>query len=220
MKVFHLTLVLQETLFYATRELGRLVETGSYLHNYALAYALGYVNSPVRICGRQPSYEKDLKGLTIYVTPAKPIKVSYGLERYAARSEFLRTVKTKEELNIPEYGFHKVILPESAFQCFLFSKGNIEIPKYVRLGKNSAKAKIDVEPCDVKVIEVTPPLIISFPLNPRDLSVEPTNYEEERMLPNSLYTKTAFDVHEALSVTWTKGLVYLPTEMNYFASRK
>jgi len=220
MRPFHLTLVLQETLFYATRELGRLVETGRYLHNYALAYALGYVTSPVRIYDRQPSYEKDLKGLTVYITPAKPIEVSYGIERYAARSEFLRTVKAKEELNIPEYGFHKVILPESAFECFLFSKESIGISKFVRLGKNLAKAKIDVEPCNVKVIEVTPPLIVSFPLNPRDLPIEPTNYEEERMLPNSLYTKTAFDVHEALSVSWTKGLVYLPTEMNFFASRK
>ena len=36
-------LVLHENLYYATREVGRLYETGRCLHNYALTYALGFV---------------------------------------------------------------------------------------------------------------------------------------------------------------------------------
>jgi len=44
--IYHGRLVLHESLFFATREIGRLYETGRYLHNYALTYALGLATSP------------------------------------------------------------------------------------------------------------------------------------------------------------------------------
>jgi len=40
MHVTRCRLMLHENLFYATREIGRLYETGRYLHNYGLTYAL------------------------------------------------------------------------------------------------------------------------------------------------------------------------------------
>ena len=38
---FHLTL--HDSLYYATREMGRLYETESVIHNWALTYALGLI---------------------------------------------------------------------------------------------------------------------------------------------------------------------------------
>ena len=43
MHIYHLELTLQDTVYFATRELGRLYATENYLHNYALTYALGKV---------------------------------------------------------------------------------------------------------------------------------------------------------------------------------
>jgi len=40
MHIQRCTLTLQESVYYATREMGTLYETGNYLHNYALTYAL------------------------------------------------------------------------------------------------------------------------------------------------------------------------------------
>ena len=41
-------LVLHDSVYYSTREVGRLFETGRYLHNWALTYALGLAASDWR----------------------------------------------------------------------------------------------------------------------------------------------------------------------------
>jgi len=46
MHLYLCRLTFHENLFYATREMGRLYETGRYLHNYALTYALGLAVAP------------------------------------------------------------------------------------------------------------------------------------------------------------------------------
>ena len=57
----HLTL--HDTLFYATREMGRLYETGKYLHNYGLTYALGLVQAPSFHANQVPNYATHLEPL-------------------------------------------------------------------------------------------------------------------------------------------------------------
>ncbi|MEZ4622718.1 MAG: type I-D CRISPR-associated protein Cas5/Csc1 [Caldilineaceae bacterium] len=69
--ICHLTL--HENLFYATREIGRLYETGRYLHNYGLTYALGFVVAPYFNATALPRYAEDFRTLNeraCYVTPA------------------------------------------------------------------------------------------------------------------------------------------------------
>ena len=46
MHIYHCRLMLHEPLFFATREVGRLYETGRFLHNYALTYALRQASAP------------------------------------------------------------------------------------------------------------------------------------------------------------------------------
>src|SRR5450759_5109532 len=81
----HLTLyrlTFHENLFYATREVGRLYETGRYLHNYALTYALGLANAPYFQPQQIPAYSEELSGLNkqgIYVTPARGLDVRYQM---------------------------------------------------------------------------------------------------------------------------------------------
>ena len=87
--IYHCELELHDSLYFATREIGRLYETEPIIHNYALCYALGLVDSQIYattvaeedsyryFCQEQvPKYEQHLTPLNqqgIYVTPARAI---------------------------------------------------------------------------------------------------------------------------------------------------
>ena len=43
--IYRCELELHDSLYFATREIGRLYETEAIVHNYALCYALGLVDS-------------------------------------------------------------------------------------------------------------------------------------------------------------------------------
>jgi len=45
-------------IYYATREIGRLYETGDHLHNYALTYALGFARSAYHADSLSPTYRE------------------------------------------------------------------------------------------------------------------------------------------------------------------
>lgn len=63
MHIYHLELTLQDTVYFATRELGRLYATENYLHNYALTYALGLAKSSYHDSQHIPHYQEDLEPL-------------------------------------------------------------------------------------------------------------------------------------------------------------
>ncbi|MFM6191875.1 type I-D CRISPR-associated protein Cas5/Csc1, partial [Planktothrix sp.] len=44
--IYRCTIELHDSLYFATREIGRLYETEPILHNYALCYALGLIDNP------------------------------------------------------------------------------------------------------------------------------------------------------------------------------
>ena len=87
--IYRCQIELHDSLYFATREIGRLYETEPVIHNYALCYALGLVDSEIYsttvseehsyryFCVEQvPKYEPHLTALNqqgIYVTPARSI---------------------------------------------------------------------------------------------------------------------------------------------------
>src|SRR5919205_2204513 len=85
MYILRCTLTLHESLYYATREMGTLYETGQFLHNYALSYAFfneTRIQVPYFCDSYRPSYSDELTRLQetgIYVTPALPLNVDYLL---------------------------------------------------------------------------------------------------------------------------------------------
>ncbi|MFM5956386.1 MAG: type I-D CRISPR-associated protein Cas5/Csc1, partial [Dolichospermum sp.] len=61
--IYSCQLELHDSLYYATREIGRLYESEPVIHNYALCYALGLVNSDSYryFCSEQiPQYQEHL----------------------------------------------------------------------------------------------------------------------------------------------------------------
>ena len=134
--VYRCTLELHDSLYYATREIGRLYETEPVLHNYALCYALGLVDSEKYattvgedhsyryFCPEQvPMYEAHLTPLNqqgIYVTPARAVRHAAVLNTWKYADNRYHVEMQKTQKNIPSFGRAKEIAPESQFEFFCY----------------------------------------------------------------------------------------------------
>jgi CRISPR-associated protein Csc1 len=140
-------LTLHENLFYATREVGRLYETGRYLHNYGLTYGLGFVAAPYFNATAVPRYAEDLSGLcerAIYVTPARPQEVQFELNTFKYADNRYRVKMELGSRNTPSFGRTKEMAVGSTFEFAVVSPARIPLPAWVRLGKWMSKAAVAV----------------------------------------------------------------------------
>jgi CRISPR-associated protein Csc1 len=159
--VYRCHLELHDSVYYATREIGRLYETEPVIHNYALCYALGLVDSELYsttvpeehsyryFCPEQvPKYEEHLTPLnqqSIYVTPARSISHAAILNTWKYANNNYHVEMEKTQKNIPSFGRAKEIAPESQFEFFVISQKEIKLPKWIRLGKWMSKAELTVQ---------------------------------------------------------------------------
>ncbi|WP_019503801.1 type I-D CRISPR-associated protein Cas5/Csc1 [Pleurocapsa sp. PCC 7319] len=161
--IYRCNLELHDSLYFATREIGRLYETEPILHNYALCYALGLIDSQKYattvaekdsyryFCAEQiPKYKQHLIPLNqqkIYVTPARSLIHTSVLNtwKYANNNYHVKMEKTQK--NIPSFGRAKEIAAESQFEFFIFSENLLHFPKWkwIRLGKWMSKAQVIFE---------------------------------------------------------------------------
>ncbi|NEP17827.1 MAG: type I-D CRISPR-associated protein Cas5/Csc1 [Leptolyngbya sp. SIO4C1] len=226
-QIYRCTLELHDSLYYATREIGRLYETEPVLHNYALCYALGLVDSeqyattvPAEssyryFCSEQvPMYEAHLTPLNqqgIYVTPAKAIRYSTVLHtwKYADNRYHVEMQKTKK--NIPSFGRAKEIAPESQFECFVISTKPLTFPRWIRLGKWMSKAKIEIDDLG-QLAPKTGEILCAHPLNPLDVMFthRVISYDVINMPPVSLIRNVKLE-----GAYFQTGEVKLPACMSY-----
>lgn len=169
MHLYACTLTLHEPLFFATRELGRLYETGRYLHNYALTYALGFAASPWFHREQVPHYADDLTPLAgqVYVTPALPKRATFQLATFKYGEEILHVEMRQAERNTPSFGRAKELAPESTFRCYVLSAAPLTLPRWVRLGKWHSKALVQAEELEAR--ERAGEYVAAAPLNPLDV---------------------------------------------------
>lgn len=194
---------LHDSLYYATREIGRLYETEPIIHNYALCYALGLVDSQIYsttvaeehsyryFCPEQvPKYEENLTPLNqqeIYVTPARSLNHSSILNTWKYANNNYHVEMEKTQKNIPSFGRAKEIAPESLFEFFVISQKELKLPKWIRLGKWMSKAEVTVEPLPKpKIAEGI--FTCTYPLNPLDVMFtnQVISYDVVNMPPVSL----------------------------------
>jgi CRISPR-associated protein Csc1 len=201
--LYRCTLELHDSLYFATREIGRLYETEAVMHNYALCYALGLVDSDRHsttvseehtyryFCPEQvPKYEEHLTPLNqqgIYVTPARAVHHTSVLNTWKYGNNNYHVEMEKTQKNIPSFGRAKEIAPESQFECFIISEKPLTLPRWIRLGKWMSKA-------EVRLDEFSTPkrshgeFIFPNPLNPLDVmfSHQVLSYDTVNMPPVSL----------------------------------
>jgi CRISPR-associated protein Csc1 len=203
-KFYRCTLELHDSLYFATREIGRLYETEPVLHNYALSYALGFVDSPqyntavseedayCYFCAEQvPKYKTHLTPLNaqgIYVTPARTISHATTLNTWKYADNRYHVEMQPTERNIPSFGRTKEIAPESQFEFFVISERSIKLPRWIRLGKWASKAELSVEQLPIARHHQASEFMVPYLLNPLDVMFtnQVLSYDTVNMPPVSL----------------------------------
>ncbi len=202
-KIYCCELELHDSLYYATREIGRLYETEPVIHNYALCYALGLVDSEVYsttvaeehsyryFCPEQvPRYEEHLTPLNqqgIYVTPARAVNHTAILNTWKYANNNYHVEMEKTQKNIPSFGRAKEIAPESQFEFFVISQKQLKLPKWIRLGKWMSKAELKIQEISKPELK-TGDFTFPYPLNPLDVMFthQVVTYDVVNMPPVSL----------------------------------
>jgi CRISPR-associated protein Csc1 len=230
--IYRCHLELHDSLYFATREIGRLYETEPIIHNYALCYALGLVDSQIYsttvpeehsyryFCPEQiPKYEQHLTPLNqqgIYVTPAKAISHSSTLNTWKYANNNYHVEMEKTQKNIPSFGRAKEIAPESEFEFFIISEKPLKekpqkLPNWIRLGKWMSKAELKTEEIP-KFERKNGDFICSYPLNPLDVmfSHQVISYDVVNMPPVSLIQNVKMN---GQYYQWEK--IEIPASMQY-----
>jgi CRISPR-associated protein Csc1 len=203
--IYRCQIELHDSLYFATREIGRLYETEPVIHNYALCYALGLVDSEIYsttvseehsyryFCPEQvPKYEPHLTALNqqgIYVTPGRSISHSSTLNTWKYANNNYHVEMEKTQKNIPSFGRTKEIAPESKFEFFIISEKSLKLAKWIRLGKWMSKAAVEiVEQKEVKRSPSETNFIFPYLLNPLDVmfSHQVISYDVVNIPPVSL----------------------------------
>ena len=229
---------LHDNLYHATREIGRLYETEPVIHNYALCYALGLIDSEIYattvteehsyryFCPEQvPKYEEHLTPLNqqgIYVTPAHSINHTSVLNTWKYANNNYHVEMEKTQKNIPSFGRAKEIAPESQFEFFIISQNDIELkgklPKWIRLGKWMSKAEVEIRAINKFELK-TGDFTFPHPLNPLDVmfSHQVVSYDVVNMPPVSLIQNVTIKEGQfyQLENPSTSKKLKLPAKMEY-----
>lgn len=188
MDIYRGQLELLDYVFFATVERGKVYETGAFIHNYALAYALRLVSAPYGHMVQEPHYEEELDPLNqqgIYLTPAEPQSVGHRRVQFNTISEGYGFPGKAPSLGYPDWGFARMLRPESAFQFYMILTNLAAscisptlalalsgYPAYIRLGKFPGKARVSLQRAEV--IEAKQgDFTANALLNWRDLASEP-----------------------------------------------
>ncbi|MFN8673086.1 MAG: type I-D CRISPR-associated protein Cas5/Csc1 [Candidatus Sericytochromatia bacterium] len=185
MIIYECFLTLHENTFFSSREINNFYQTEPLIGNYALAYALGFAKSEYNNKG-EITYYRDLSELNdknIYITPAKFIeKVKFTLTQFNSISDSYwykmvnNAVSTNKEkdsrpINYPQIGWIKMLSIGNKARFYIISKNQIEIKKYIRLGKFMSKAKIEYKEYKMdNYIASSENTTINQILNPLDIS--------------------------------------------------
>jgi CRISPR-associated protein Csc1 len=193
MLIYHCQLTLHENLYYATREVGRLYETGRCLHNYALTYALGLAAASYFHSQQVPHYQEDLEPLNaraIYVTPARGVEIQYVLNTFKYASNLYHVEMEKGSRNTPSFGRAKEIAVGSVFEFAVLSKvERLQLPRWVRLGLWRSKAALTWQEIELTSSK-SGVFTAKLPLNPLDVPLPFLVFDFVSMPPVSLLLNT------------------------------
>jgi CRISPR-associated protein Csc1 len=212
-------LTFHENLFYATREVGRLYETGRYLHNYALTYAMGLVNAPYFQAQQVPAYAEELGALNaqnIYITPARGVDVRYQMVTFKFADNAYRVKMEPNSRNIPSFGRAKEVAVGSVFEFAMIHPSALKVPKWIRMGlwRSKALAEILCE-AELKPVSGEKELVASLPLNPLDVTGDFKIYDLISMPPSSLVENARLETEWLKAEIPNRSPVYLPANLRY-----
>jgi CRISPR-associated protein Csc1 len=217
MRLYLCRLTFHENLFYATREVGRLYETGRYLHNYALTYALGLAVAPYFHRQQVPVYAEELAPLNeraIYVTPARGVNVRYELVTFKYADNAYRVRMAPGRRNTPSFGRAKEIAVGSQFEFAVISQEAIRLPRWVRMGLWRSKALVACLGTSELEKLARSEQVADLPLNPLDVPGSLHIFDLISMPPSSLVDNARLET-EWLRAEVAGRVIMLPCGMTY-----
>lgn len=235
MQIYQGTIELLDYVFYATVERGKVYETGSFIHNYALAYALGLVRGETYTYARltqEPHYVEELTPLNdrLYITPGAPQRIAHRLVQWNTLREGYAYPGKPPSLGYPDWGFARVLRPGSRFTFYLLLPDpavQSQSPALhdllagraarVRLGKFPAKARLQLKRAD-KVAEQSGSFLVDTLLNWRDLETAPLVCDVvATSLPTRLISRAHFAHGPYYEAHFGDDVVRLPAQMRFLA---
>jgi CRISPR-associated protein Csc1 len=210
-------LILHDYLFFATIKRGNISEAGEFIHNYSLAYALGWAKSEWGTKTQKPQYAQQLsKVRDIYATPANFLTGEHIIIscRTEARDYSLPAMPNPGSIN---YRVNKCFRPGSVFRFYVLARFHLDkIPPLVRLGKFMAKAEI-VKQHPVKLEIIEGDCTVSSLLNWDDMAVKPSLCGVIiYALPGRLIGDARFSKTPYLKAEFSDGeVIELPLMMGY-----
>ena len=165
MNVVEVVLETQGKVGFASREVGRTVDSGDYILNTALHYAFGFATGRYVDTEHRPTYVADTDDIVddFYITPAEPLATpNYWTTIYNARGDRYTTVNyaaaddPDQDINIPRFGRERAFSHGNEFRCYIIPKETASadiasyLPSYIRLGKKRGKAKLHVRTVNAK----------------------------------------------------------------------
>jgi CRISPR-associated protein Csc1 len=214
--IYRCDLALHDYLFFASTERGKVAETSPFVHNYALTYAMGWVQSAWHNEQQRARYHADLSPIQHrYITPAQLLRGTSIVMQYNTLSEQLRFEKQRS-IGYPDWGFIKCFKPGTLFRAYVVSQEQESFPRYIRLGKFMAKTKLDV--IDVKSVKQKQGICQTTALlNWNDLQEKPSVFNiQAASLPTRLITYAFFDEIAFLEASFPgDGVIKLPLGMRY-----
>jgi len=214
--IYRCDLTLHDYLFFASTERGKVAETSPFVHNYALTYALGWVQSVWYNEQQKARYHEDLSSIDHrYITPARLIQGASMVMQYNTLSERLRFEKQRS-IGYPDWGFIKCFKPGTLFQAYVVSSETEMFPRYIRLGKFMAKTKLDIATA-VRVTERQGTFKVPHLLNWTDLPQKPVTFNVQvTSLPTRLISQASFEEASFLHAAFADSDgVNLPLDMGY-----
>lgn len=223
--VLQCDLELHDSLYFASREIGRLYETERVIHNYALCYALGLTVSPYYIRQQSPTYREDLAALNelgIYVTPARALSADFMLNTWKYASNHYHVKMEKAQTNMPGFGRVKELAVESRFRFYVITRNDdYQPPRWIRLGKWMSKAQLNCVKINAPP-ERTGEFEVKHPLNPLDVfaAYTVTLCDLINMPPVSLITNARMEGQYLTISSNGQPEIYLPKNLTFNFERK
>ncbi len=233
MHIYRGTIALLDYVFYATTERGKVYETGAFIHNYALTYALNLVDGDTYTYAQdvqEPHYHEELRPLNdhLYITPGMPEYVSYRLIQWNTIREGYAFPGKARSIGYPDWGFARVLRPGSSFRFYLmvsdldkfsarYPIGDLVIGATVRvrLGKFLGKACLRVEAAE-KVERRTGAFQVDAFLNWHDLNATPHICDVvASSLPTRLIANARFENTVYYEAKFQNEAVCLPARMGF-----
>ncbi len=235
MHIYRVTIELLDYIFYATTERGKVYETGAFIHNYALTYALGLGRGETYTYARltqEPRYVEELTPLNgrLYLTPAAPQRVAHRLVQWNTIREGYAFPGKEPSVGYPDWGFARMLRPGCRFVCYLLVPDPAALPDApalrdltagrpirIRLGKFPGKARLQAQRAD-KVVLQEGPFQATAMLNWRDLETDPQVCDiVAASLPTRLLSSAHFAEGPYYEAHFDQDIVRLPVRMRFLA---